>query len=68
MEPNNRRKKIEELVKSKNSIRLEDLAKIFNVSKMTLYRDIKFLDDRFFVSKGSINYKSGNSFIEAPFF
>ncbi len=68
MEPNNRRKKIAELVESKNSIKLEDLARIFNVSKMTLYRDMKFLDDRFFVSKGSINYKSGNSFIEAPFF
>lgn len=68
MEANNRRKKIAELVESKNSIKLEDLARIFNVSKMTLYRDIKFLDDRFFVSKGSINYKAVTTFIEAPFF
>lgn len=68
MKPHNRRKKITELVKAKNSIRLEDLTKIFNVSKMTLYRDIKLLDDSFFVSKGSLNYKSGNSFTEAPYF
>lgn len=68
MNSNIRREKIAELVKSKNHIKLEDLAKIFNVSKMTLYRDMKFLGERFFISKGSINYKSFDNFIEAPFY
>ena len=68
MELNNRRKKIVELIKSKNSIRLETLVNFFNVSKMTLYRDLKSLDDKFFISKGTVYYKSGDSFIEAHFY
>ena len=39
-----RRGKIIEILELKNSINLQELANILNVSKMTLYRDVAFLN------------------------
>lgn len=59
-EKENRKEKILEILKEKKSISVKELSKIFNVSEMTIYRDIKELEKEDLIEKnhGSINTPS----------
>lgn len=46
-----RRNKIANIVKTEGSIKIEDLTKIFDVSRITLWKDLKILEERGFLAR-----------------
>lgn len=67
MKAKNRRDQILKILKSRNIVSLKELVNLFNASKMTIYRDIKSLNDNLFLSKGNVIYKEYNDSEESPY-
>ena len=68
MRPDSRRKKILGILKFKNTIKFKELAIALSISEMTLYRDIKHLENSLFLSKGVVIYKENSNLYESTYF